>query len=82
MAGLPELMDLENSFLNALSAVEVVHFTAGGVTLKNKARIIVLEFVLPPTMAAPVPVAQRGEHLGRRYHQLLSQEQLHGIRWI
>jgi hypothetical protein len=75
-------MDLENSFLNALSAMEVVHFTAGGVTLKNKARISVLEFVLPPTMAAPVPVVQRGEHLGRRYHQLLSQEQLHGIRWI
>lgn len=58
MAGPPELMDLENSFLNSLSAVEVVHFKTGGVTLKNKARSIVLEFALPPTTAAPVPVVQ------------------------
>jgi heat shock protein HslJ len=60
MAGLPELMNLENSFLNALSVVEVVHFTAGGVTFENNARTIVLEFVLPPTMAAPAPVVQGG----------------------
>ena len=40
-------LDLENSFLKSLSAVEVVHFKAGDVILKNKARSIVLEFALP-----------------------------------
>jgi heat shock protein HslJ len=46
MAGPPELMDLENSFLKALSAVERIHPNAGGVVLENDAKTILLEFVL------------------------------------
>jgi heat shock protein HslJ len=46
MAGPQELMDLEGSFLSALSAVEKIHPTAGGLILTNKAKTIVLEFIV------------------------------------
>jgi heat shock protein HslJ len=46
MAGPPELMDLENSFLNALSSVERFHTTGGGLALFNEAKTVVLEFIL------------------------------------
>ena len=47
MAGSPELMDLEVSFLQAISAVEKIHLRAGAMTLQNKTRTVVLQFVLP-----------------------------------
>ena len=44
MAGPPELMEAEDTFLRALAGVERIEISAGVLTLENAAKSIVLDF--------------------------------------
>ena len=46
MAGPPELMRTEDTFLAALAGVERITLSADGITLENAAKNIVLDFGL------------------------------------
>jgi heat shock protein HslJ len=47
MAGPPELMQAEDTFLRALAGVERIEISAGALTLENAAKSIVLDFGPP-----------------------------------